>query len=110
MLIFTTLLVFSLATVLIADRSESQSLLLQLREKSLSSPQCGTGWQEKYKTMHQDIRNEKLPTRYLVVAHDGQGANDRLTSIITAFYAALISDRALFLVTYLGKCQKIYFE
>jgi hypothetical protein len=38
-----------------------------------------------------------------VIYQDGQGANDRLTSLITGFYAALLSDRAIKFTFYLGK-------
>ena len=80
----------------------SEDILLRLRDKSLQSPHCGTGWQDEYKKLHADIRSDKAPLRYFIVAHDGQGANDRLTSLITGFFAALISNRAFFLVKYLG--------
>jgi len=95
--------------VVLAIDSSSESPLLDLRQKALSSPHCGQShWQETYSQIHSDIHEGRRAERLLIVAHDGQGANDRLTSIITAFYAALLSDRAICLTTYYGDTQHAY--
>lgn len=74
-----------------------------LRNKSLSNPFCGNKWQEEYKILHNTVRNNQTKPYFFIVAHDGQGANDRLTSLITGFFAALLSHRAFFLLAYNGE-------
>jgi hypothetical protein len=86
-----------------AESKYSDHPFLVLRQKALSNPHCGSKWQDDYRLLHARIRNYDIQPYFFIVAHDGQGANDRLTSLITGFFAALLSKRAFFLMTYNGK-------
>ena len=60
---------------------------------------CGTGWQEEYRQLHEDILNKRRPAKYLVYFCGGRkygcgGYGNRLGAISSLFYLAVVTGRA----------------
>jgi hypothetical protein len=61
---------------------------------------CGQSWQEKYKKLHQDILESKIPPKYLVfqcggIGYGCGGYGNRIGGITSLLYLAVLTKRAL---------------
>ncbi|XP_031567205.1 uncharacterized protein LOC116302127 [Actinia tenebrosa] len=61
---------------------------------------CGVKWQDKYKKLHQDILESRVPPRYLVfncggVGYGCGGYGNRINGITSLLYLAVLTKRAL---------------
>ena len=60
---------------------------------------CGTGWQENYQKLHEDILSKKREEKYLVYLCPGTrqgccGYGNRLRAVVSLFYLSVLTDRA----------------
>ncbi|PFX33270.1 hypothetical protein AWC38_SpisGene1872 [Stylophora pistillata] len=60
---------------------------------------CGSGWQEKYRELHDDILSKRREEKYLVYLCPGTrqgccGYGNRLRAVASLFYLSVLTDRA----------------
>lgn len=76
-------------------------VLCLVKLQAVPSSECGN-WQRNYRTLHQDILNNKLDpaqVKFLISIAPPQGLADRIGGYITHFLFALLSDRAYLQIT-----------
>ena len=76
--------------------------IMKLYRHARNTKYCGYKWQADYKELHKEIEihSKYVTPRYLVHISGGQGANDRLTGMITSFLLALLSNRSFKILSY----------
>lgn len=60
---------------------------------------CGTGWQENYRKLHEEILSKRREEKYLVYLCPGTrqgccGYGNRLRAVVSLFYMSILTDRA----------------
>lgn len=60
---------------------------------------CGTGWQENYRRLHENILSKHQEEKYLVYLCPGNrqgccGYGNRLRAVVSLFYLSVLTDRA----------------
>jgi len=95
--------------------NEANMPLLKYYFRTLDEAQSGTlgptecgNWQNKYTKLHRDMREGKLPPKWLISVAPPQGLADRLGGIITQFLFALLTDRAFVMVSSKSKLDIVY--
>lgn len=61
---------------------------------------CATGWMAQYTKLHADVQSGRLPPRYLVSVAVEAGLADRLAGLMTLFWHAVLTNRAISTVAY----------
>eukprot|EP00204_Picochlorum_oklahomense_P002800 CAMPEP_0118804294 /NCGR_PEP_ID=MMETSP1161-20130426/22094_1 /TAXON_ID=249345 /ORGANISM="Picochlorum oklahomensis, Strain CCMP2329" /LENGTH=157 /DNA_ID=CAMNT_0006733015 /DNA_START=139 /DNA_END=608 /DNA_ORIENTATION=- len=88
LIILPGLAVLSLPTPLLSHGNEALS------------PDCGHEWQKEYANLHREILDGRLPARYVISVAVEAGIADRLSGLMSEFYYALLSGRAIKMITY----------